>query len=92
MIEVIGALAAFFMGQWIAYRSKWVTNGSLLKMIASSIGVIGFSMILFVFAGKHMVSIVVVPTVICAAILSAKYRMYITGFMKQLKGDFKNGA
>ncbi|QKG83246.1 hypothetical protein GXN76_01385 [Kroppenstedtia pulmonis] len=83
MVEMISALIAFVISQYLAHHSPWMKRWSLLTMMGMATGIIGISIIVFVIWDAQFLSIVVVPTVVSATFLSAKFRLHVTKSIKR---------
>lgn len=90
MVEMISALIAFVISQYLAHHSSWMKRWSLLTMMGMAIGMIGISIIVFVMLDAQFLPIVVVPTVVSATFLSAKFRLHVTKSIQ--RGKTKSGT
>lgn len=92
MLDLIILLSLFAFSQFLAYRVKKVQQWSLLKMMGISIAIISISMVIYGLLGSPTPYIIVIPTIVCAAFLSAKYRVKMTSLFEKWKETVKHGA
>ncbi|KAA0781426.1 MULTISPECIES: hypothetical protein [Bacillus cereus group] len=92
MLGAIIILITFVAGQCIAHYSKWVQSKSLLVLLLVSIVFIGSSMGAYVMLGLQSPYVIIVPTILCATCLSAKYRFMSMALIQRVKEMQKHGA
>ncbi|MGF7088880.1 hypothetical protein JOD24_002742 [Kroppenstedtia sanguinis] len=90
MVEMISALIAFVISQYLAHHSPWMKRWSLLRLMGMAIGMIAISILVFVMLDAQFLPIVVVPTVVSATFLSAKFRLHVTQSIQ--REETKNGT
>ena len=85
MLGAIIILITFVAGQCIAHYSKWVQSKSLLVLLLVSIVFIGSSMGAYVMLSLQSPYVIIVPTILCATCLSAKYRFTSMALIQRVK-------
>ncbi|MGY1460595.1 hypothetical protein ACW4EZ_04195 [Bacillus toyonensis] len=90
MLGAIIILITFVIGQCIAHYSKWVQSKSLLVLLLVSVLFIGCSM--GVMLSLQSPYVIIIPTILCATCLSAKYRFTSMALIQRVKEMQKHGA
>ncbi|KEK24253.1 hypothetical protein [Bacillus gaemokensis] len=85
-------IITFVVGQYIAHYSEWIKSKSLVTLLLLSILLIGCSMGAFVTLGLQSPFFIIVPTILCATCLSAKYRFTSMALLQRIKEMQKHGA
>ncbi|EJR54383.1 MULTISPECIES: hypothetical protein [Bacillus] len=92
MLGAIIILITFVIGQCIAHYSKWVQSKSLLVLLLVSVLFIGCSMGAYVMLSLQSPYVIIIPTILCATCLSAKYRFTSMALIQRVKEMQKHGA
>ncbi|CAM4191887.1 hypothetical protein BAMA_24075 [Bacillus manliponensis] len=92
MLGVIIVLITFVLGQWMAHRFEWIKQRSLLTLLLLSIVCIACSICIVIVTGIQSPFVIIVPTILSATCLSAKYRFTSMALLQRLKEMQKHEA